>query len=149
MTVVALGHCGPRPRDESDPRHRVLYLPDAHLIVTVEGRTHNGWRCTVIAGHGHDHRPGHVTLTGDEFTHAYTTVVADPVGDPDLYALLWQARVRQRWLGGHIRAVARSSPNTCARPAPSPSSSTRPPPPASSRPPTCVWRDVGPRSAWP
>jgi hypothetical protein len=107
MTVVALGHCGPRPRDESDPRHRVLYLPDAHLIVTVECRTHNGWHCGVIARHGRDHSPGHLTLTDSDIAQADTTLAADPVHDPDMYALLWQARVRQRWLGGHMRAVAR------------------------------------------
>jgi hypothetical protein len=107
MTVVALGSCGQRPRDDSDPRSRVLYLSDAHLIVAVECRTHDGWRCAVIARQGHDHGPGHLTLTGDALTHAHTTLAADPVHDPDLYALLWQARVRQRWLGGHIQAVAR------------------------------------------
>jgi len=107
MTVVALGYCGPRPRDDRDPRSRVLYLPDAHLIVTVECRTHDGWHCGVIARQGRDHSPGHLTLTGDDLAHAHTTLAADPVGDPDLYALLWQARVRQRWPGGHMQAVAR------------------------------------------
>jgi hypothetical protein len=106
MSIV-LGHCGPRPRDDSGPRHRVLYLPAAHLIVTVECRTYDGWRCTVIAGQGRDYRPGHLTLTNGDIAHADTTLVADPIGDPAPYALLWQTRVRQRWLGAHLRTVAR------------------------------------------
>ncbi len=106
MSIV-LGHCGPRPRDDSDPRHRVLYLPSAHLIVMVECRTYDGWRCTVIAGHGRDYRPGHLTLTNGDIAPADTTLVADPIGAPDRYALLWQARVRQRWLGAHLHTVAR------------------------------------------
>lgn len=109
MSVVVLGHCGPRPRDDSDPRNRVLYLPAAHLIVAVGCRTHDGWRCTVIAGHGRDHRrhPGHLTLTNGDIAHADSTLAADPIGDPDRYALLWQTRVRQRWLGAHLHTVAR------------------------------------------
>ena len=108
MTVFDLGYCGDVPRDTSNPRNRLLFLPDAQLIVAVECiRAEGGWRCGVIAGNRLARRPGHLTLTDDDLAHAHTTLAADPIHDPDLYALVWQARVLQGWLGGHIQAVAR------------------------------------------
>ncbi len=107
MPDVALGRYGPVPRDCNDPRSQVLYLPDSQVIVVVECRAEGGWHCGVIARHGREHQPGHLTLTDGDLTYAHSTLTADPVQDPDLYAMLWQARVRQRWLGGHLHTVAR------------------------------------------
>ena len=43
----------------------------------------------------------------DDIAAAASVLTVDPDGDPDGYAMLWQARVWQRWPGGHAPQLAR------------------------------------------
>ena len=109
MTDFDLGHRGPVPRDTNDPHNRLLFLPDPQLIIAVEcRRAQGGWHCGIVADNKRGHRPGHLTLTDDDLARAHTTLAADPIHDPDRYALAWQARILQCWLGGRTQAAART-----------------------------------------
>jgi len=105
MTVLALGHLGPPPVG-NDPRRRLLALADAGLIVVVGTRLPGGWDCGVVARRRPD-GPRRIVLTDDQIEAAAGQVDADPVGDPDGYAMAWLAHVRTTSPAGRVPAVAR------------------------------------------
>lgn len=108
MLDIELGHLGPAPRHADDLHNRLYYQPETGMVVAIECRVNGGgWRAGVIAARAGIH-PAHIELSEADLTRARQTIDADADGDPDLFALLWQTRVCQRWRGGHIFQVART-----------------------------------------
>jgi hypothetical protein len=93
VTVVELGHAGPTPTDITDPHHRLYHLSDRGLVVVVQTRRGDRWRCAVIAATT-DHAPRHVELTDTGLAAAATGIA---VTGPQGFALVWQTRAHQRW----------------------------------------------------
>src|SRR6266508_419174 len=78
-----------------DSRGKLFYLPATRAIVVPERRQGDQWQCLVLASATESARRIAVALS--EIDTALTVLSCDPDTDPDTYALLWQARVWQRW----------------------------------------------------
>jgi hypothetical protein len=104
VATVELGGLGRAP---GDPHGRLLYLPRPGLIVAQQTRGRGGWRCQVVAAPGGFDRPAHVDVPDSDLGALPTTVDIGP-HDPDLFALVWQTRVWQRWCAGRTPLVARA-----------------------------------------
>jgi hypothetical protein len=105
-TAVPLGQLSYSTTPAFWPRHHLLHLPDVGLVVAATCRAGDqGWHCVIVASR--TPRPGPVVLSTDQLAAASTSMLADAAHDPDGYAMLWQARVFQRWPGGPVFALAR------------------------------------------
>jgi len=100
--VVDLGSsCGPGLLGhDGEDRGQLVYLPGIDAIVAREYRKVGGWRCTVIARRHQRFDAGHIDVPDHDLAAATTTLLVDPVTDADGWAMLMQARIRQRWRGG-------------------------------------------------
>jgi hypothetical protein len=107
--TVALGHLGPiGTSGPGDRRGLLFHLRQAGVIVAPQTRQPAGWRCEIVAvpaGRDGTWRPRHVQVIGRELTEEETVLRIGPK-DADLFALLWQVRVRQLGGGGRMALVA-------------------------------------------
>src|SRR5262245_26594535 len=104
VATVELGRLSRAPGSRAGT---LVYLPNAGLIVVQQTRRAAGWRCQVLSAPPHAMgRPAHLDLSDAELAILPTTVDIGP-HDPDLFALVWQARVWHCWCGGRIPMVAR------------------------------------------
>jgi hypothetical protein len=102
VTVIDLTHPGPTYTSADDPRGRFYYLPELGLVVVVQTRYRDGWRCAVIAALNNP-APRHIALSDVDLTHAQTTIT---VTGPRTFALAWRTRVHQRWRHGGLDRIA-------------------------------------------
>jgi hypothetical protein len=100
-----LGSLFRRPPCCPSIRGQLFYLPRTRAIVTPERRTGEQWQCLVLAAAAESTR--RVSVPDAELETATTVLTVDPDLDPAGYALLWQARVWQRWPGGVMPTLAR------------------------------------------
>jgi hypothetical protein len=106
-TPVVLGRLHHAAATAPWPKHVLLHLPAADMVVMPISQLTTAWRCTVIATRTAC-PAGHMILSNADLADTSPTITVDPEHDPDGYArLLWLPRAFALWPGGPMLALAR------------------------------------------
>jgi hypothetical protein len=107
--TIDLGRVGGPARNDADLRGRVLYLPDAHLILIPQNLRVHGWDCVVVAGAPQDTHLGtcdvRLTVPAADLATGHGSVTVTPDTHPDMYTQLWLPHLWQRWRTGSTAPV--------------------------------------------
>ena len=108
LTTVQLSRIGQPPLavPVAHPQGRLFYLPHREVIVAVECRVRDGWRCRIIGRRDNRMDTSHTHVADEEIAVASTTITVDPIADPDGYGrLVSPVQIWQRWPGGRIPII--------------------------------------------
>jgi hypothetical protein len=99
----------PKRRDAEAAKGQHLYLLRTGLVAIPEHRLNGSWRCIPVADFAGPLVQSRLTVPDIEIETALAVHAADPLAgiDSASYAAIWQARVCDRWPGGHLPQLAR------------------------------------------